>query len=78
MINRLSEENPDFTDFLEGIEEDSQLGKIKSIYDKVLTDDDLKTYLEKISLCKMNDFVENGGLSNLKSVFGEGKDELET
>ena len=44
-VNRLIEENPHFKQFMEDVEEDLQLRKIKGTYDKVLKDDDLTGYM---------------------------------
>ncbi|MDA3779915.1 MAG: HTH domain-containing protein [Bacteroidales bacterium] len=44
-VNRLASQNPDFTKFLNLITEDCKLGKIKSEYDKVMTDDELDKYI---------------------------------
>jgi uncharacterized protein len=46
-VNRLSNENSDFTDFLKLITEDCKLGKIKSIYDKLLKPDELSQYIRE-------------------------------
>ncbi|WP_292372488.1 HTH domain-containing protein [Methanosarcina sp. UBA411] len=43
-INRLVEENPNFKQFMEDIEEDLQLRKIKGKYDNVLSDEELAIY----------------------------------
>jgi len=45
-VNRLSNENSDFSDFLKLITEDCKLGKVKSQYDKVLKEDELIKYLK--------------------------------
>jgi uncharacterized protein len=45
-INRLVEENPNFKQFIEDIEEDLQLRKIKGKYDKILSDDELSSYIK--------------------------------
>ena len=44
-VNRLIEENPHFKRFMEDVEEDLQLRKIKGAYDKVMDVDDLGSYL---------------------------------
>ena len=44
-INRLTEENPHFKQFIEVVEEDLRLGKIKGPYDKIMTDDELVKHL---------------------------------
>ncbi len=44
-VNRLIEENPHFKRFMEDVEEDLQLRKIKGAYDKVLNEDDLTGYM---------------------------------
>jgi hypothetical protein len=43
-INRLVEENPNFKQFMEDIEEDLQLRKIKGKYDKILSDEELEIH----------------------------------
>lgn len=45
-VNRLSNENSDFNDFLKLITEDCKLGKVKSQYDKVLKEEELIKYLK--------------------------------
>lgn len=45
-VNRLANENADFSDFLKLINEDCKLGKVKSLYDKVLTIDELIKYIK--------------------------------
>jgi hypothetical protein len=44
-VNRLIEENPHFKRFMEDVEEDLQLRKIKGTYDKVLNEEELGTYI---------------------------------
>ena len=44
-VNRLIEENQHFKRFMEDVEEDLQLRKIKGAYDKVLNEDDLTGYM---------------------------------
>ena len=44
-VNRLVNENVDFSDFLKLITEDCKLGKVKSDYDKVLNLEDLSKYI---------------------------------
>jgi len=44
-INRLSEDSPDFKKFISDLNEDVQVGKVKSEYDKILDDDDLAKHL---------------------------------
>jgi hypothetical protein len=44
-VNRLVEDNPNFKQFMENIDEDLQLRKIKTNYDKVLKDDELTSYM---------------------------------
>ena len=47
-VNRLTEENSDFQNFIEFINEDNKVKKVKSKYDTLLNSDDLKKYtLEK-------------------------------
>lgn len=45
-VNRLANENSDFSDFLKLITEDCKLGKVKSQYDKVLTLEDLTKHIK--------------------------------
>jgi len=45
-VNRLANENSDFSDFLKFITEDCKLGKIKSQYDKVLNLEELTKYIK--------------------------------
>jgi hypothetical protein len=45
-VNRLANENSDFSDFLKFITEDCKLGKIKSEYDKVLNLEELIKYIK--------------------------------
>jgi len=44
-VNRLVEENPHFKRFMEDVEEDLQLRKIKGTYDKVMSGEDLKRFM---------------------------------
>jgi len=46
-VNRLTSENPDFSDFLKFIVEDCKLGKVKSQYDEVIPIDDVPKYVQK-------------------------------
>lgn len=46
-VNRLTNENVDFSDFLKLITEDCKLGKVKSQYDKVLKMDELTKYIKE-------------------------------
>lgn len=45
-VNRLTNENVDFSDFLKLITEDCKLGKVKSEYDKVMKMDELTKYIK--------------------------------
>jgi uncharacterized protein len=45
-VNRLANENSDFSDFLKLITEDCKLGKVKSQYDKVLKLEELTKYIK--------------------------------
>ena len=45
-VNRLANENVDFSDFLKLITEDCKLGKVKSVYDRVLTIEELTKYIK--------------------------------
>ena len=45
-VNRLANENSDFSDFLKFITEDCKLGKIKSQYDKVLNLEELTKHIK--------------------------------
>lgn len=44
-VNRLANENSDFNDFLKLITEDCKLGKVKSLYDKVLKIEELTRHM---------------------------------
>ena len=44
-VNRLIEENPNFKQFMEDIEEDLQLRKVKGNYDEIMKDEDLSRYM---------------------------------
>jgi len=44
-VNRLIEENKNFKQFMEDVEEDLQLRKIKGQYDKIFTEDELSGYI---------------------------------
>jgi len=46
-VNRLTNENSDFTDFLKLITEDCKLGKVKSTYDKLFKPDELLKYIKE-------------------------------
>jgi hypothetical protein len=46
-INRLTEENPHFKKFIEDVEEDLQLRKIKGSYDKVMDEEELLKHLSE-------------------------------
>jgi len=41
-INRLAEENDNFKEFISDVTEDTKVGKVKSRYDRILTDDELE------------------------------------
>lgn len=45
-VNRLSNENPNFSDFLKLITEDCKLGKVKSEYDRILNIEELAKHVE--------------------------------
>ncbi|MCX8020479.1 MAG: HTH domain-containing protein [Chitinophagaceae bacterium] len=45
-VNRLANENSDFNEFLRMISEDCKLGKVKSLYDKVYSIDELTKYIK--------------------------------
>ncbi|WP_202796531.1 hypothetical protein [Thermophagus xiamenensis] len=45
-VNRLANENSDFSSFLKLITEDCKLGKIKSQYDKVFSEEELVRYMQ--------------------------------
>lgn len=47
MINRLIEENPDFSHFIDCINEDSKVGKVKSSYDSVFDVNEMQEYVHK-------------------------------
>lgn len=44
-VNRLIEENPHFKRFMEDVEEDLQLRKVKGAYDKVMNEEEIGKYL---------------------------------
>lgn len=46
-IDRLSEENVDFKNFIDNLNEDVKIGKVKSKYDEVLYDDQYYEYVKK-------------------------------
>ena len=46
-VNRLANENSDFSDFLKLITEDCKLGKVKSQYDKALKPDELTKFIKE-------------------------------
>ncbi|GAB3570755.1 HTH domain-containing protein [Spirosoma luteolum] len=46
-VNRLANENSDFSDFLKLITEDCKLGKVKSQYDKVLKPEELTKHIKE-------------------------------
>ncbi|SET48739.1 hypothetical protein SAMN05216389_11296 [Oceanobacillus limi] len=45
-IDRLADENKDFKNFILDLTEDIQLGKVKSNYDKLLSDNELENYIK--------------------------------
>ena len=45
-LDRLAEDSPDFKKFISDLTEDIALGKVKSNYDKVLTDEKYESYLQ--------------------------------
>lgn len=45
-IERLSSENKDFKNFIKDMIEDLKLGKVKSKYDKVFSDDEIEKYVK--------------------------------
>lgn len=46
-LNRLTEDSPDFKAFISDIKEDLTVAKVKSVYDKIIPDDDYEDYLKK-------------------------------
>ena len=52
-VNRLANENSDFSDFLKFIAEDCKLGKIKSEYDKVLNLEELTKHIKDREINKI-------------------------
>jgi len=52
-VNRLANENSDFTDFLKFITEDCKLSKIKSEYDKVLSIEELTKYIKEKGIANL-------------------------
>jgi uncharacterized protein len=53
-VNRLANENSDFSDFLKFIAEDCKLGKIKSQYDKVLKLEELNKHIKDKGIISMS------------------------
>lgn len=49
-INRLVEENPDFKIFIDSINEDNQVKKVKSQYDNILDSDEISKYIQKTKI----------------------------
>ena len=49
-IDRMICENKDFKEFMLEITEDLETGRVKSIYDMVMSDDEMKEYIKKIGL----------------------------
>lgn len=49
-VNRLANENSDFSNFLKLITEDCKIGKIKSQYDEVLTEEELVRHMQSKSI----------------------------
>jgi len=56
-LERLSEDNPDFNKFISDLTEDIALGKVKSTYDKVITDDKFENYLKEKSLIRAEGLI---------------------
>lgn len=46
-LDRLAEDSPDFRAFISDIKEDLTVAKVKSVYDKIISDDDYEGYLKK-------------------------------
>lgn len=46
-INKLAENNKDFAQLIDFITEDLQVGKVKSKYDRVLSEEEMKKYIEE-------------------------------
>ena len=53
-VNRLAEENTDFVDFIKSIMEDCKVGKVKSKYDDVLSDDKIKERVTEKQIKRKN------------------------
>lgn len=51
-IDRLSTENEDFRDFLNSVNEDFKVQKIKSNYDKIMNEEELNGYIKNMKICK--------------------------
>ncbi|ANX01681.1 HrgA protein [Thermoclostridium stercorarium subsp. leptospartum DSM 9219] len=49
-IDRLAEENPDFSDFIDNVIEDIKIGKVKSKYDRILNADEYEKYIKEKGL----------------------------
>ena len=46
-LDRLAEDSPDFKKFISDLTEDIALGKVKSSYDKVISDEKYRIYLKE-------------------------------
>lgn len=46
-LDRLAEDSPDFKAFISDIKEDLTVAKVKSVYDRIISDDDYEGYLKK-------------------------------
>ena len=46
-LNRLAEDSPDFQKFISDLTEDIALGKVKSNYDKVISNEKYESYLKE-------------------------------
>ncbi|MBR1402941.1 MAG: HrgA protein [Treponema sp.] len=51
-LDRLSEDSPDFRKFISDLTEDIALGKVKSNYDKVISDEKFESYLKDKKIIK--------------------------
>lgn len=53
-INKLAENNKDFAQLIDFITEDLQVGKVKSKYDRVLSEEEMKKYIEDKQIRERN------------------------
>lgn len=51
-INRLTEENPDFSKFIDSINKDHQNKEVRGIYDRIYETEDMQEYMKKHNITK--------------------------